>query len=182
MFRMLMAVWILSVAVFMPLAANANERCLQQAVSATGKPSSIGELARANAFFTWKAVVKDEHGKDYMAWSEATERKLVCIDLMSGENKGKWECTRTARPCRSEQLLKVSKAQCKDSKLKAFGASRPGESEAKAEALAGWQSVAKRDYGVDWAYWEFATNKSVTCRKLGKRVVQCVAEANACRN
>lgn len=166
---------------FMPVNALAENSCLSEPVSATGKPSSIGELARANAFFTWKAVVKDKHGKDYMAWSEATERKLVCIDLMSGKNKGKWECTRTARPCLASEVVKKN-LKCKEKTLQAYGASRPVESEAKAEALAGWQSVAKRDYGVDWAYWEFATNKSVTCRRLGKRVVQCVAEATACSN
>ncbi len=159
----------------------AGNQCLDASVSAVGKPSSIGELARANAFFTWKSVVKAKHGDDYAAWSAATERQLSCVDLMAGENKGKWECTRIARPCKSTKSIISASPSCKELVTIAYGARKRSELAAKAEAENGWALLAKRTHGDDWALWESAKDKSVDCKKKTKYSYQCVAQAFACQ-
>ncbi len=168
-------------ALFHSVAKAAGNQCLDGAVSATGKPSSIGELARANAFFTWKSVVKAKHGDDYAAWSAATERKLSCVDLMSGENKGKWECTREARPCKADKSFLSKSPSCKEQVTSAYGARKRSEAAARAEAENGWSLLAKRTHGDEWALWESAKDKSVDCKKKTKYAYQCVAHAIACQ-
>lgn len=165
------------------LAAAAENGCKDEAVSATGKPSSIGELARANAFFTWKAVVRGKFGDDYMAWSKATERKLVCVDLMSGENKGKWECTRTARPCLGKPAQKtVEEASCQEEATQAYGARRGTVAAAKQQARAGWVAKVGEALGDEWADWERADKSSFDCRRKSKWQYQCIALGIACKN
>lgn len=166
---------------FYSVANAAGNQCLDEAVSATGKPSSIGELARANAFFTWKSVVKAKHGDDYAAWSAATERKLSCVDLMSGENKGKWECTRVARPCMADKSFVTKTPSCKEQVTSAYGARKRSKAAARAEAENGWSLLAQKTYGDDWAFWERAKDKSVDCKKKTKYAYQCIANAIACK-
>lgn len=164
------------------LGQTAEGACLDEPVSATGKPSSIGELARANAFFTWKTVVKEKHGKDYNAWSEATERKLVCVDLMQGPDKGKWECTRTARPCSGKgEEATSAEPLCKKETVSAYGRRRGALADAKAEAQHGWFLVVREQFGDDWAAWEKGTVKSLDCAKKTKWSYQCVAQAYPCQ-
>lgn len=163
--------------------AKADEKqCLAEAFSATGKASSIGELARANAFFTWKAAVKDKHGADYMAWSAATERKLVCIDLMSGENKGKWECTRTARPCKSAKPVVATKGSCKDEITTGWGARRGSAQKARIEAQSGWKLLVEGTFGVEWSDWSLAKETNIKCVRKNKYQFQCIASAKACHS
>lgn len=160
----------------------AEGRCLDEVLSATGKPSSIGELARANAFFTWKSMAKEKFGADYNAWSSATERKLVCVDLMDGENKGKWECTRTARPCQKGASLQVEKeaGQCKELVVSAYGRRRGTAAQAKAEAIHGWFLTTRDQLGEAWADWEKAKTRSTDCRRKSKWQYQCIAQAYPC--
>lgn len=163
--------------------ANADEKqCLTEAFSATGKASSIGELARANAFFTWKSSVKEKHGADYMAWSAATERKLVCIDLMSGENKGKWECTRTARPCKSVKPVVATKGTCKEEVTTGWGARRGSAAKARIEAQSGWKLLVEGAYGAEWSDWSLAKETAIKCVRKTKYQFQCVASAKACHS
>ena len=165
------------------IAAKAEEKkCLDQAFSATGKPSKIGELARANAFFTWKAAVSEKHGKDYGAWSAATERKLVCIDLMSGENKGKWECTRTARPCTSEKPVVATKGSCKEEITSAYGKRRGSLAAARAEAKTGWKLLVEGTLGAEWSDFSLAQETNVKCSRKSQYAYQCVASAKECHS
>lgn len=166
---------------FIMSAQAAEKSCLAEPLSATGKPSSIGELARANAFFTWKSVAKDKHGEDYMAWSAATERKLVCIDLMDGENKGKWECTRTARPCKAEVVTSSTEPKCQDEVSVGWGARKGSEAAARAEAQSGWALLVKKEFGPEWAEWELAKSTALECVKKTKWSYQCRAQAYACK-
>ncbi len=161
--------------------AVAEKQCVSEIVSATGKPSSIGELARANAFFTWKAVVKEKFGDDYNAWSEASGRKLVCIDLIEGEHKGKWECTRSARPCLKQSTAVVQEIICQKQISQAYGARRRSEKLAREEAERGWLFLVKRKLGVEWTDWERAKQKSIECRKKNSWAYQCIAVAYACK-
>ncbi len=166
---------------YSPLHAE-DKQCLAEAFSATGKPSSIGELARANAFFTWKSAVKERHGADYMAWSAATERKLVCIDLMSGENKGKWECTRTARPCKSKKPVVATKGSCKDEITTGWGARRGSAAKARSEAQSGWKLVVEGTFGAEWSDWSLAKETNIKCVRKNKYQFQCIASAKACHS
>ena len=159
----------------------AEGRCLDEVLEATGKPSAIGELARANAFFTWKAVAKEKHGDDYSAWSSATERKLVCIDLMSGDHKGKWECTRSARPCRKAEKKEAAAGSCKQEAVKAYGRRQGSLKLAQAEAVNGWLLTVRQSFGDDWANWDNGQEKSLKCTKKTKWQIQCVAEAMPCK-
>lgn len=164
--------------------ALAEKQCLDEPRSATGKPSAIGELARANAFFTWKSLVKAKDGAAYNAWSEATERKLVCIDLMTGENAGKWECTRTARPClkKKNALAPASETKCKKTISSAYGSRESSKAKARAEAIAGWALAVKKAHGDDWVEWEKATQKKIDCQRKPNSAYQCVAVGYACFN
>ena len=162
--------------------ALADKQCVNEIVSATGKPSSFGELARANAFFTWKAVVKEKFGEPYNAWSEASERKLVCVDLMEGENKGKWECTRSARPCQRQGNDIVQETNCQKQISQAYGARRRSETLAREEAERGWLFLVKRKLGSEWADWERAKQKSIECTRKNSWAYQCIAVAYACKS
>ena len=159
-----------------------EKQCLDDAFSATGKPSKIGELARANAFFTWKAAVKEKHGKEYNAWSAATERKLLCIDLMSGENKGKWECTRTARPCKSKKPVIATKGSCKDEISTAWGKRRGSIAAARLEAQSGWKLVVEGAFGAEWTDWSLAKEANLKCVRKTKYAYQCIATGKACHS
>ena len=159
-----------------------EKQCLDEAFSATGKPSKIGELARANAFFTWKAAVKEKHGKDFSAWSAATERKLLCIDLMSGENKGKWECTRTARPCKSKKPVIATKGSCKDEVTTAWGKRRGSLLAARLEAKTGWKLLVEGTFGAEWSDYSLAQDTTIKCSRKTKYAYQCVASAKACHS
>lgn len=184
-FRVVLAVAMLAVVkfgVFVGPAFAMKDQCLDEAFSATGKPSSIGELARANSFFTWKSAVKAKHGADYSAWSSATERKFVCIDLMNGDNKGKWECTRTAKPCKSEKQVISAKGSCKDLLSTGWGARRGNLAAAREEAKAGWKIVVQGSSGEDWATWSQAKDQSIKCVRKTKWSYQCVATAMACHS
>lgn len=163
-------------------ALAAEEACKAETVSATGKPSSIGELARANAFFTWKAVAREKFGTDYQNWSKAIERKLLCVDLMTGENKGKWECTRTARPCLSKVIVQPAAERCKEEATSAYGARRGTVVAAKAQARAGWKVKVRESFGEEWANWEQSDKSSFDCRRKNKWQYQCIAQAYACQN
>ncbi len=159
-----------------------DKQCLVEAFSATGKASSIGELARANAFFTWKASVKATHGADYMAWSAATERKLLCIDLMSGENKGKWECTRTARPCKTVKPVAATKGSCKEEVVSGWGARRGSAAKARLEAQAGWKLLVEGSLGTEWSDWSLAKETTIKCLRKNRYQFQCIASAKACHS
>ncbi len=181
--RLVLFLWVSFVCVtFSQTELNAREiqDCLGDPVSATGKPSPIGELARANAFFTWKEIVKETHGTDYMEWVDAAERKLVCNELTSGENKGMWECTRIGRPCRAPVNLRVLKIECQQTVLSAWGAPKRTEEDAKRQAIKGWEILAKRKLGAEWALWDSAKMKSVGCQPRGAKRLQCLAEGYAC--
>jgi len=170
-------------ALLIPQTAKADEACQTDFVSATGKPSSIGELARANSFFTWKATVKEKFGKPYMAWSNATERKLVCTDLMTGEHIGKWQCTRQGRPCRQDvSTTEQIKPECQEEIISAYGARKSTKSTARAEAELGWSLKVKSELGEQWSEWERAQQKSVSCTKKSARQYQCISSAYACKN
>ncbi len=164
------------------VASAADERCLDEVAEATGKASSIGELARANAFFTWKSVVKEKYGAAYNAWSAATERKLVCIDLMTGENKGKWECTRSARPCmKGTEHTKTEGPSCKGEAVSAYGRRQGSLARAKAEAIQGWFLTIQKTLGDEWADWDKGKTKSVDCSRKSKWQYQCIALAYPCQ-
>lgn len=167
--------------VFTSAVAADEGRCKSEVVSATGKPSRIGELARANAFFTWKAVARQKFGKDYMAWSYATERKLVCVDLMSGENKGKWECTRTARPCIGLAAATPAAKTCKEVVTNAYGARRGTVAAAKIQAKSGWVAKVTESFDESWADWEAADKTSYDCRRKNAYQYQCIAQGYACQ-
>ena len=159
----------------------AEHECLDEPLSVTGKPSAIGELARANAFFTWKSVAKEKYGPDYMAWSAASERKLVCVDLMSGEDKCKWECTRISKPCKRSADLKAEQgAKCDKQVVEAYGARRSTRPGARNEAVAGWVLTIERNLGEQWADWTVAQQKSIACHRKNNKQYQCVARALAC--
>ena len=160
--------------------AGEIQDCLGEAVSVTGKPSRIGELARGNAFFTWKEVVKEKHGADYMAWVDATERQLNCRELVEGADKGKWQCVRIGRPCRKPANLRVLEVKCRETVSSAWGAARKQEADAKAQAIRGWELRVKREIGADWAIWDAAKTKSIGCQKRNYGRVQCLAEGYAC--
>ena len=181
---MIRSILALGLAVFLATVqqALADKQCVTEIVSATGKPSSIGELARANAFFTWKAVVKEKFGDAYNAWSEASERKLVCVDLVEGENKGKWECTRSGRPCQRQGNTIVQETTCQKEISQAYGARQRSEQRAREEAQRGWSLFVKRGLGADWADWERAQQKSVDCKKKNSWSYQCIAVAYACKS
>lgn len=184
-FGVVFAVVMLAVVKFGLLAGSAfamDKQCLDKAFSATGKPSSIGELARANSFFTWKSAVKAKHGADYSAWSDATERKFSCVDLMSGDNKGKWECTRTGTPCKTEKEVISTKGSCKDQLSTAWGARRGKLAAARNEAKSGWKIVVQGTAGEEWANWDQAKEQSIKCVRKSKWSYQCVATAMACHS
>ncbi|GJM02581.1 MAG: hypothetical protein DHS20C08_10820 [Rhodomicrobium sp.] len=162
-------------------AMAAEDGCKSETVSATGKPSSIGELARANAFFTWKAVAREKFGTEFQNWSKATERKLVCVDLMSGENKGKWECTRSARPCPAKVIVTPAAERCKETATSAYGARRGTIVAAKAQARAGWKVKVIELFGEEWAEWDNADKSSFDCRRKNSWQYQCIAQAYACQ-
>jgi len=170
-------------ALFTAQQVKADENCQTDFVSATGKPSSIGELARANSFFTWKATVKEKLGASFMAWSNATERKLVCVDLMSGDHKGKWQCTRQGRPCKLDAIAtEKNNPTCQKEIISAYGARKRTKTRARAAAEHGWALKVKSELGDQWSEWGKAQQKSVSCTKKSARQYQCIGSAYACKN
>ena len=161
-------------------------RCLKEVLSATGKPSKIGELARGNAFFTWESLAKEKQGAAYMAWPEATERQLTCIELMNGPDKGKWECTRKARPCKAQKPTEGDETAsisplCKGKPVEAFGKMQRTPGRAKNEARSGWRKLVDRKFGQTFSNWQEAKQTKVSCQKKREGQYQCVAAAIPCR-
>ena len=168
-----------------PMAAE--PQCQKELLSATGKPAKIGELARGNAFFTWESLAKEKLGPAYQAWPQATERQLVCVELMQGPDKGKWECTRKARPCKVESQEKSDETAsisplCKGKLVEAYGKLERSTVRAKNEAKSGWVKVVDRKFGPTFAKWQSAKQPRFSCqRKIGGQY-QCVAKAIPCHD
>ena len=203
--RALFGVW--GVIILSSSPAQAAELCKREPLSATGKPSKIGELARGNAFFTWESLAKEKVGAAHMGWANATERKLSCIELMSGPDKGKWECTRTARPCKAriEAPVKASNSNhktdkntvknaqsdagalsnddtCQSAPVSAYGKLQQSSWRAKNEAKSGWSKLVGRKNGQVYGAWAKAKQQNISCKKKLGGQFQCIASAIPCRS
>jgi hypothetical protein len=52
---------------------------------------------------------------------------------------------------------------------------------AMADAVGSWQSFTALEYGSDWARFQKAASKSVSCSKEGSGGVSCAIEGRPCR-
>ena len=161
--------------------ASANARdCKEDAVKAVGEPAATQIVAYPSSLFAWRRAVRDAHGAEWNSWRYAQDRDIDCQ-----REDGKWQCTRSARPCQDTlstvvQGEKVTKKKnCKSDPLSSYGRREKTEDKATDQAIWGWRIDARRKYGRDWAKWDNASDRDVDCRKSRSRY-QCIAVGVAC--
>lgn len=171
----------LSVLAVFSVVATANARdCKTDAVTAVGEPASTQIVAYPSSLFAWRRAVREQHGAEWNSWRYAQDRDIDCQ-----REDGKWQCTRTARPCQdtlssiAEGESVSKKKECKAEPLSSYGRRERNEDEASEQSIWGWRIDTRRKYGREWAVWENASDRDIDCRKTGSRY-QCIAVGIAC--
>ena len=90
-----LALIILSVGV-----AQAQE-CKDKPVTAESRlyiSKSLG--AYPGSWAAWRKAVKAKHGDGWQAWRRSKEQTIECEKVKNDSGRNRWQCTRTAIPCK----------------------------------------------------------------------------------
>ena len=95
--------WLSGAAAVMLLTAGAAyaQQCKPAAVTATSNlyvSKTLG--AYPGAWAAWRKKVKAEHGDGWQAWRRSKEQNINCEKVKNASGRNRWQCTRTAIPCR----------------------------------------------------------------------------------
>ena len=99
-FVRILAAMVALVSVF-GVSAQALE-CKSDAVTASSRlyiSRSFG--AYPGSWAAWRKKVKADVGNGWQAWRRAREPKIQCDRVLNDLGKKRWQCTRTAIPCRA---------------------------------------------------------------------------------
>lgn len=95
--------WLSGAAAVMLLTAGAAyaQQCKPAAVTATSNlyvSKTLG--AYPGSWAAWRKKVKAEHGDGWQAWRRSKEQNINCEKVKNASGRNRWQCTRTAIPCR----------------------------------------------------------------------------------
>ena len=153
--------------------------CKDFKVAAAGSPYTSRSIqALPSALIAWKQEVRQELGSEWNFWVRAEDKATSCRQISAGENKGKWVCQRSGRPC-TGPIGKEVDAVCKNEKIVVAGQQRISKRAAVREAKEGWFNKAVKEHGATYAVWENAADQDVTCVVVDDRY-RCEAVAQPC--
>ena len=75
--------------------------CKPDAVTATSRTyisKSLG--AYPGSWAAWRKAVKEKHGDGWQAWRRSKEQSIECEKVKNDAGRQRWQCTRTAIPCK----------------------------------------------------------------------------------
>ena len=75
--------------------------CKDKAVTATSRlyiSKSVG--AYPGSWAAWRKATKAKHGNGWQAWRRSKEQSIECEKVKNDAGKNRWQCTRTAVPCK----------------------------------------------------------------------------------
>jgi len=152
--------------------------CADDFITATSKPHTSRSIqAVPGSLIAWKRAAAATHDSRWNTWIRAEDKSVDCHQLRSGEDEGKWVCTRAARPCAGPLGKETAARQC-EPEVTSYGARRDNRRAAREQARMGWRLAARENHGETFA-WEHAVSRDVECFKVDGQH-QCIATAKPC--